>query len=275
MKILAKFTPFLIVIHLIYFMIAIFTPSTLSATATLSPLLAASDLQLPEKPKPPLPPTTPKSHSNEKAVEQQPPANQQPIKSPKQSQSTQLDDEKKPSPKPVSDTKSQSEAPSTSIPATSTTNNMSTINNTQDESVAKAVPSPKKSDTFFNNFITYSLYSILILSIIICTGYLYFTTPKDRPKQRTSLPTKQTSTSTLPLKTDLTSGTMLNDIKITNRSLLEQLIKYDLDTYGEIRTNLDYEQPAYVEKLIRKHCGHDKAKLNHAIQLFYQNRNRK
>lgn len=62
---------------------------------------------------------------------------------------------------------------------------------------------------------------------------------------------------------------------IKNASLLEQLIKFDMETHGKLRSGLDYEHPKLVEKLIIKYGRGDKAKIERAIQSFYKNRTKK
>lgn len=62
---------------------------------------------------------------------------------------------------------------------------------------------------------------------------------------------------------------------IKNASLLEQLIKFDMETHGKLRPGLDYEHPKLVEKLIIKYGRGDKAKIERAIQSFYKNRTKK
>lgn len=63
--------------------------------------------------------------------------------------------------------------------------------------------------------------------------------------------------------------------KLKNKSLLEQLVKYDMETYGEIRSDLSYDDPYWVEHLIRKYGGGDKSKVNRAILSYHAKRNRK
>lgn len=63
--------------------------------------------------------------------------------------------------------------------------------------------------------------------------------------------------------------------KVKNKSLLEQLIKYDMETYGEIRADLSYDDPYWVEHLIRKYGKGDKSRINRAILSYHAKRNRK
>lgn len=134
------------------------------------------------------------------------------------------------------------------------------------------------------------IYTVLAALLSAGTAYFYLTTPRDtatptttaantqtrRSKQPDSIaPKPKSSPPAKPKQPPREAPPLAIESKIKNTSLLEQLIKYDMENYGELRSNLDYEQPAYVEKLIRKYGGDDKNKINRAINLFYISRNNK
>lgn len=90
-----------------------------------------------------------------------------------------------------------------------------------------------------------------------------FTAGKTTPQVAVTAASKPPSAAELGLKA-----------KLKNKSLLEQLIKYDMETYGEIRSDLSYDDPYWVEHLIRKYGGGDKGKINRAILSYHAKRNR-
>lgn len=110
-----------------------------------------------------------------------------------------------------------------------------------------------------------------VLFLLVGAGglYAYFHyIPQNKPtkKQKKSLP--QPRQSVRPAELEIAA-------KIKNKSLLEQLIKYDMETYGELRPTLNYDHPFYVEQLIVKYGYGNKEKIHRAIQLYHQRSSQK
>lgn len=237
-------------------------------------IAAAGEFSLPDRPTAPVPPTRPgEQKAKEKDAPQKPPA-KAPAPPPKAVEKQAVKEEKPPPKDPATP------QPQTTQPQRTQPDKAPAIGVDEDEPperVQTKTPEEKEAP-FLQAFIKNSLYAIALLSVIALTLYLYFTTPKE-PKTKKRPPASKNATSiaqpTRIPNEKAAATTGLDKVKITNKSLLEQLIKYDMETYGEIRSNLDYEQPAYVERLIRKYGGDDKNIINRAIHLFYANRDKK
>lgn len=104
------------------------------------------------------------------------------------------------------------------------------------------------------------LYNLLFIVPAAAAVYIFF-----RNENKTSKPPDSKEDKPLP---EISAH-------IKNASLLEQLIKFDMETHGKLRPGLDYEQPELVEKLIIKYGHGNKVKIERAIQSYHKNRTKK
>lgn len=117
---------------------------------------------------------------------------------------------------------------------------------------------------------------LLCLIFILLTAVFYFyrklkTIELTPPKPTFTMP--QAKLKTLYEKIEELAPKKQNKIK--NASLLEQLVKYDMETYGELRPTINYDEPYYIEQLIKKYGRGDQEKIHHAIYKFHENRNKR
>lgn len=142
----------------------------------------------------------------------------------------------------------------------------------------KKAPYAEKKDAqeqdrqFIRDWIKNTIYFLLIFAICGAILYVHHKHPPKEKKARSQIPSQPRPTPQLDAAPSFPTESFTPNIK--NMSLLEQLIKYDMETYGELRSTLNYDQPAYVELLIRKYGGDDNKKINRAINLFHMRRNK-
>lgn len=112
-------------------------------------------------------------------------------------------------------------------------------------------------------------YFVLFFLIGASTLYVYgqYCSPKEPIKKQKKLSPQPRQTAP-PVELEIAA-------KIKNKSLLEELVKYDMETYGELRPTLNYDHPLYVEQLIVKYGHGNKEKIHRAIELYNQRRSPK
>lgn len=245
-------------------------------------ILLASDIEVPARPTPPKAPTVSNLKKEHPADHEEPlkKATQRPIHKQKPEPAPAATAEKNPdSPAEKSTDGDAAQSADKNSDTGETTTTQEILNEAFTQEPKENVP-----ETTLNNkpasvpLIDKLLYAAIMIALIGFTAYLYFTTPKGvkepPPRRRTAAPNIPEQ----PRKKDNPATPVQPfslEVKIKNPSLLEQLVKYDMEAYGELRADLDYEQPAYVERLIRKYGNGDQAKINRAINLFYTRRNNK
>lgn len=279
---------------LIFYIACAFLPAASLAQSAAPEALLASDVDVPSRPTPPVPPTVSNLRKGQPDGQKEP-AHSFPAPF-KQQENNPLPQQPLKTANPAKEEKNAGQTAKKHAEQTKETGE----NTSPQEILQEAFPETKdaeKKPTAEAEKEKNSLslpqqlgYTAAMAALIGLTAYLYTTTPQASRKTRAaSLPKKTRRPSfsapykencaekrkqKLPPPTNPINPLQSAGTKIKNTSLLEQLVKYDMETYGRLRSNLDYEQPAYVEKLIKKYGNGDQAKINRAINAFYQSRNK-